>query len=107
MPAGQTTGHLSLGRAFLSALLAFGFLAAALLSSSPCCHETLHPGNAANHVCLVTLSSGGHYDIGTTSFVLAAPVSLLVATLPPTLKDLSLSPVHYFSLLEHAPPAAA
>ncbi|MEP6975881.1 MAG: hypothetical protein ABI897_10525 [Spartobacteria bacterium] len=103
--AGRPT---SVDRFCLSALLAFALLAAALLSVAPGLHERLHPGSAPDtHFCVVTLFASGHCEAAGSAPVFTAPTPFpLRADLPrPALP--ALPAAHFFSLLEHAPPALA
>jgi hypothetical protein len=94
----------SLGRRFLSTILALTVGAAALLSSSPALHEQLHSDAAATHLCIVTLFASGHCESVSVPPVFAPPEPApLLATLPVVLNQ-SLAPEHFFALLEHAPP---
>lgn len=99
--------HFSFGHFFLSTCLVFAILAAAALSVSPGLHEHLHPDAASTHLCLVTLFAAGQCESATAVPIAIAAVALpLIAILP--LPAASFLPAaHFFSLLEHAPPALA
>ncbi|MEO8045363.1 MAG: hypothetical protein ABI674_10710 [Spartobacteria bacterium] len=96
-----------LGQACLSALLSGAIFLAALLSSAPAWHESLHSDKSATHVCLVTFSAAGQCELA------AVPPGLESPTLPMVFGDqlsavtFSLPNPQHFSLLEHAPPSFA
>jgi hypothetical protein len=97
----------SLGRRSLGALLAFALVAAGLLSVSPALHEFFHPDISANHLCAVTLFASGHCEAAAAAPVSAAPNAPLLAKTLSLPEAPILSQAHFFSLLEHAPPARA
>jgi hypothetical protein len=107
MSARNDPRYFSLGRFFLSACLVFAILAAAALSVSPGLHERLHPDASSTHLCLVTLFASGQCESATAAPIAVAAAALpFIAILP--LPALSFLPAaHFFSLLEHAPPALA
>ena len=107
MPARHDERSHSLGRICLSALLTLALVAAALLSASPGWHERLHPDTTSTHLCVVTLFASGHCESATTAPVFAPPDALPIFASLPLPAAPSLSTAHFFSLLEHAPPALA
>ncbi|MBA3544572.1 MAG: hypothetical protein H0T83_09075 [Chthoniobacterales bacterium] len=99
--------RLSLGRFGLALLLAVTILAAALLSSSPACHEQLHPDVRSSHLCVATLFATGQCDSAAIASIVTAPSTLSLLASLPSLAVPHLSGRHFFSLLEHAPPSLA
>jgi hypothetical protein len=107
MAACRTERSFSLGHRFLSAILALGLIAAALLSSSPALHERLHSDAATHHLCIVTLFVSGHCESVSAPPVFAAPEPAPLLTRLAAESAQALAPAHFFALLEHAPPVVA
>ena len=107
MPVRHAERFHSLGRISLGALLTLAIVAAALLSVAPGWHERLHPDATTTHLCVVTLFASGHCESATAAPVFAPPDALPIPAGVPLPAPPSLSTAHFFSLLEHAPPASA
>jgi hypothetical protein len=99
----------NLGRAFVATFLAFTFVWAVALSTSPKLHACVHSdANRVDHTCAVTMIASGSYDHATHVPLVSAPAPAIQFS-----KVLALtsqwveSPFLGASIFEHAPPARA
>jgi hypothetical protein len=104
----RSDGRFSLGTILLGGFVALSIIIAALLSASPALHEQVHPGgDAASHLCAVTLVGSGHCYSAVPAPVFCPPAALPMGAAPLCPGAGNLFSPHVSSVLEHAPPVFA
>ena len=99
----------NLGRAFVAAFVAVGFLWTLAMSVSPRLHQRIHPdANRVHHSCAVTMVASGNYNHSPSAPLLSIPALVdQFSPVPALTPQWVESAFRLARIFEHAPPALA